>query len=70
MKRASPKRTARNKKPSPDLIRQYIQRLVDQHQQEWHEELVDTAPYWTHLLCLHLRIVELDHLEEAVQELL
>ena len=69
MKRASSKRAARNKKPSPDLVRQYIQSLVEQHQHEWHEELMAAAPYWTHLLCLHLRIVELDHLEEAVQEL-
>jgi hypothetical protein len=27
-------------------------------------------PYWTHLLALHLRIVELDRLEDAVKELL
>lgn len=71
MKPASRKKSARKKpKPSPDELRQYMQALSEEHQQAWQEELLEAAPYWTYLLALHLRIVELDHLEEAVQELL
>ncbi len=69
MKRASRKRLSR-KKPSPDLIRKHIQRLVDDHHLAWHEELQKPAPYWTHLLALHLRLVELENLENGVGDLL
>jgi hypothetical protein len=69
VKRASRKRTTR-KNPSRDLIRRHIQHLAEDHQQAWHQELMRPDPYWTHLLALHLRIVELDHLEDAVKELL
>ena len=31
---------------------------------------MEKAPYWVYLIGLHLRMVELEHLEEAVQELL
>ncbi|MDT7815831.1 MAG: hypothetical protein QOJ42_5747 [Acidobacteriaceae bacterium] len=70
MKRPSGKKIARNRKPSPDLIRRQIQQMGDEHRQAWQEELSAPAPYWSRLLALHLRLVELDHLEEAVEELL
>ena len=44
--------------------------MADEHQQAWHEELMDHAPYWIYLIGLHLRMVELEHMETAVQEFL
>jgi len=44
--------------------------MSENHNEQWSAELMTTAPYWTHMLALHLRMVELDHLEEAVEELL
>lgn len=69
MKRTSRKRVTR-KKPSVDLFRQQIQHLADEHQMAWQEELMKSSPYWTHLLALHLRLVELDSLENGMGELL
>jgi hypothetical protein len=66
------KRTAPQRKPvprNPDEIQQYVQTLYDEHQQEWQSAILDPAPDWPFLLALHLRMIELDHLETAVQEL-
>ena len=66
-------RTQRMQPPQPvsvDTLRSYMKAVSDNHNEEWSAELMSDAPYWTHLLALHLRMVELDHLEEAVQELL
>jgi hypothetical protein len=71
MKRASRRRSVPNKPtPSADQIRQYVQLMSDQHQKAWQHELHSKAPHWTYLLGLHLRMVELDHLEAAAAELL
>ena len=56
--------------PTPDQIRLYMQCLEDEHQQAWHVELTGPAPHWVCLIGLHLRLVELEHLEPAVQEFL
>ena len=69
MKRAARRRPVPHQ-PSPDQIRRYIQLISDQHQLQWWHELHSKAPQWTYLLGLHLRIVELDHLEAAAGELL
>jgi hypothetical protein len=69
VKRTSRKRAVR-KKPSVHLFRQQIQHLVNEHQMAWHEELMKPSPYWTHLLALHLRLVELENLESGMGELL
>ena len=71
MKRTRRKRSA--PKPadsSPDLLRQYVQKMAEQHQEEWQVELMEAAPHWVYLLGLHLRLIELENLESAVQELL
>ena len=71
MKRASRKQAAVKKdEPTPDQIRNYIQCMSDEHQRAWQTELMTSAPYWVYLLGLHLRMVELDHMEAAVEELL
>jgi len=40
------------------------------HQEAWQRELHSALPNWTLLLGLHLRLVELENMESAVQELL
>lgn len=71
MKRTRRKRPAPQvTEPTPDQIRQRIQLMSDEHQQAWQQELTSAAPYWVHLISLHLRMVELEHLEEATEELL
>ena len=54
--------------PTPDQIRQYIECSADEHQFAWHDELLSKAPHWVYLIGLHLRLVELDHLDAAVKE--
>jgi hypothetical protein len=44
--------------------------LADNHHQDFQIELNSTAPYWEYLLAVHLRLVELEHLETASLELL
>ena len=73
MRRASRTRTrACRQKPNPtaDQIRQYMQRLAEEHDEAWHGELMTAAPHWIYLINLHLRMVELEHMEAAVQEFL
>ena len=72
MRKASRKSSARTRKtePTPDQIRRYIQCSADEHQCAWQAELTSSAPHWVYLLGLHLRLVELDHLEAAVEEFL
>jgi len=40
------------------------------HQEEWQREIQSAAPDWTLALSLHLRLVELEHMQSAVAELL
>ena len=55
--------------PTPgDQIRTYLHELVDQHYQAWDQQLHQTEPEWSHLLALHLRLVELENMEAALQE--
>ncbi len=54
----------------PDEIRGYIRQLYDHHQREWHRRLLAAAPEWSFLLALHLRLIELERMESAVEELL
>jgi len=66
-------RTQRMQAPKPasvDTLRSYMKATSENHNEEWSAELMSQAPYWEYLLGLHLRMIELDHLEEAVQELL
>ncbi len=71
MKRTRSKRPAPQvAEPTPDQLRQYIQLMAEEHQQAWHEELMEKAPYWVYLIGLHLRMVELEHMETAVGEFL
>ena len=69
MKRMRRKRLA-SAPPPPDQIRRYMQKLADQHHQDWQLELMEAAPHWVHLIALHLRLIELENMEAAVQELL
>ena len=70
MKRCRKQSTHRKPEPTPDLLRQYMQTLSEEHQEAWHSELMSAAPYWTYLLGLHLRLVELENLEAGAEELL
>jgi len=63
-------RTSTRQPVSVDTLRSYLHAMSENHNEQWSAELMTTAPYWTHMLALHLRMVELDHLEEAVEELL
>ena len=66
----------RASKPKPletatlDEIEAYVQRLADEHQQEWHKTVLSAAPQWAFLLSLHLRLIELEQMKVAVEELL
>lgn len=73
MKRPCKSRTARQTTTTlstQDQIRRYIECSVDEHCLAWQAELVTSAPHWVYLLGLHLRLVELENLESAAQELL
>jgi len=56
--------------PTPEQLHHYMQKMEDEHQQAWHQELMGKAPYWECLIGMHLRLVELEHMETAVRELL
>lgn len=56
--------------PTHDELQNYLEKFYDEHQAEWQRGLLEPAPEWIYLLGLHLRLVELEHLEPAVQELL
>lgn len=69
MSRPSRKRSAQNNRPTPDEIRLHIEQLLDAQQVEWHYQLVSTPePDWSHLLCRHLQMVELERLEAGLEE--
>ena len=70
MKSTRRKRLARSAEPPPDQIRHYIQKLAEQHHEDWQLELMDSAPHWVYLIALHLRLIELENMETAVKELL
>ena len=70
MKRGRKQAAARKTEPTPDQIRGYMQALAEEHQQAWQAELTSSQPHWVYLIGLHLRLVELEHVEEAAQEFL
>jgi hypothetical protein len=71
MKRVPGKRPRRTQPPpTPEQIRGYIHALVEEHQEAWHKELLSPAPRWTCMLALHLRTIELEHLESAAGQFL
>ncbi len=53
-----------------DEIERYIERVTDDHYAEWKKTVLEAAPQWTLLLSLHLRLVELEQMKSALQELL
>lgn len=63
-------RTQPRQTVSVDTLRSYMQAMSENHNEEWSVELMSDSPCWVHLLALHIRMAELDHLEHAVQELL
>ena len=69
-KSRSSKSKAQLQGASLDEIEQFMQHLSDEHQQEWHKTVLGESPQWTFLLALHLRLVELEHMKSAVEELL
>jgi len=56
--------------PTHDEFQAYLGKFYDQHKKEFCDELLDPAPEWIYLLGLHLRLVELEHLDPAIAELL
>jgi hypothetical protein len=66
------KKTMRHRPASRTIeeIRANFEAMADGYQDLWIEEVLSDAPRWGHVLGLHLRICELEHLEEAGLELL
>ncbi len=58
------------KQASPDSLRAYIEEVLLAHQLEWARHLAGAEVDWTIMLGLHLRLVELEHLEEHLEDLL
>lgn len=56
--------------PTIEELRANFEAMADGYQDLWSEEVLSDAPRWGHVLGLHLRICELEHLEEAGLELL
>lgn len=64
------RRTSTSAEPTADQIRNYMQKMAEQHHQDWQLELTTEAPHWVYLIALHLRLIELENMETAVRELL
>ncbi len=60
----------RPRKKTPKHVAMWIQHAIDQLQEAWQEEILSDAPEWGCALGAHLRLCELEHLEEAAEELL
>ncbi len=58
------------KQVSPDSLRADIEEVLLAHQLEWARRLAAERIDWTIMLGLHLRLVELEHLEEHLEDLL
>jgi hypothetical protein len=67
MKRCRKQPASGKTEPTADQIISYMQALADA---AWGAELTSSAPHWVYLIGLHLRLIELEHVEEAAQELL
>lgn len=66
-KKASRRRPQRH----ADLVEQIgFDELIDVCNEVWLEEITSEAPNWGHVLGLHVRLSELEHLADAAQELL
>jgi hypothetical protein len=70
MKRCRKQQASHNPEPTADQIRGYMQALAAEHQEAWQKELTSARPEWIYLLALHLRMTELEHLDEAAVEFL
>lgn len=71
MRRNRSKRTTTPaSEPTFEDLSQYVQQMANEHQKAWRRELMGKAPCWECLIAMHLRMVELEHLESAVQEFL
>jgi hypothetical protein len=60
----------RRRPPTIEELRASFEAMADGYQDLWVEEVLSDAPRWGQVLGLHLRICELEHLEEAGLELL
>lgn len=70
MKRASRKCRNQNLQLPPAGMREYLDFLIADHTMAWEVEVTSPSPRWQVVLGLHLRLAELEHLEEAAGELL
>lgn len=68
MKNTSGRR--RRQPPTIEELRASFDEIMDQVQDYWQEEVLSDAPCWGLVLGLHLRLCELEHLQEAGLELL
>jgi len=64
------KKTGRSRPTTIEDLRANFEAMADGYQDLWIEEVLSDAPRWGHVLGLHLRICELERLEEAGLELL
>jgi len=46
-----------------------MQCMMDEHQMVWHTTLVSSQPRWRYLLNMHMRMVELEHMQRCLEEL-
>jgi hypothetical protein len=67
VKKKTPRRTAPVKLEETQAR---IDSAIDQFQEAWEEELFSDAPSWGIALGIHLRLCELEHLEQACEELM
>ena len=65
------KKTPRRKAPvTLEETQARIDHAIDQFQEAWLLEVLSDAPSWGIALGVHLRLSELEHLEEAGEELM
>jgi len=62
-------RKAKKTEPTQDQILRYMQCMMDEHQMVWHTTLVSSQPRWRYLLNMHMRMVELEHMQRCLEEL-
>ena len=65
------KKTRRRKAPvTLEETQARIDHAIDQFQEAWLVEVLSEAPSWGIALGVHLRLCELEHLEQACEELM
>lgn len=66
------KKTAGRRRPARSIeeLRASFEQMASGYNECWLSEVLSDTPRWGHVLGLHLRLSEIEHLEEAGLELL